>query len=275
MKKVWGVLTIAAIAGALLGTSERAIAQTGFNGTITFAMHSDKGKTSTMIQTTSGNKLRMEVFDSAKGPGQNSGVILDGDAHTMTVVMPEQQKYMTMTQDQMKQTSAAMSGMSGMNAGSQSSATGTPWTVTNTGRTETVAGVSCDVYHASGTTRAGKASEGDVCLAKGVGLSIMDPAYQGIMGMGRMNAAPEYAQVSDLLKGGKGILKVTEIKDGKSTVVLEAIKIDRSSPSSSAFAPPPSFTQQEMPQMPAGMKMPTGTQVPGGMLPRAGTKPPG
>lgn len=272
MTTIWRVVTIAASAGALLAASQPAHAQTGFNGTITFAMHTEGGKPSTLIQTTNGNKMRFEVYDSTKGPNQAGGMILDGDAHTMTVVMPEQQKYMTVTQDQMKAATAAMSGM--VNSGSQSS-TGTPWTVTNTGRTETVAGVTCNVYHASGTSKSGKPGEGEFCVAQGVGLSMGDPAYKDMMGLGHVNTPPELAQVGDLLKGGKGILKVTETKDGKSYTMLEAIKIDRSSPSSSAFAPPSSYTQQQMPQMPGGMKMPTGTQVPGGMLPSTGTKPPG
>jgi hypothetical protein len=266
MKKIWGVLTFAAGAGALLGVSERAVAQTGFNGTITFAMHTENGKNMTMIQTTSGNKVRMQMVDSAKGPNQAAGVILDGDAQTMTIMMPEQQKYMTVTQDQMKQSAAMMAGRTSANP---SSTTATPWTVTNTGRSETVAGVSCQVYHVSGISQAGKPGEGDVCVAQGVGFAMMDPSYRNMMTMGRVNTAPEFAQVSDLLKGGKGILKVTEIKDGKSTIMLVATNIDRSSPSSSAFAPPTGYTQFQMPQMPAGMKMPAGGMgVPG-------AKPPG
>ena len=255
-------LTIAMSAGLVVAIPHHATAQTGFNGVITFAIHSDNGKSSTLIQTTSGNKIMLQSGDS--GGTAQGGVILNGDAQTMTMMMPGQQKYMRFTEQEMQQRAAMMGGGMGMNK------TQTPtgsMSLTNTGRTEVVAGVTCEIYQGTVTDAHGKSGQGSVCVAQGVGLAINDFYNQMTrMGGGGTGAANStlVAQTRDLLKGGKGILKVTEIKNGQPSVLIVATKIDRTPPSSSVFEPPAGYTQMQMPAMPAG-GMPGG--MPGGMKP--------
>ena len=142
----------------------------------------------------------------------------------------------------------------------------------NTGRTETVAGVSCQVYHVTGGASAAS-QDSEVCIADGVGF------LSGVSGMlasmGSMSGganAQAMSELGDALKGGKGVLKVTQIKGGQSTVMLVATKIDRTPPPASAFEPPPGATQIQVPAMPGGA-MPGGA-MPGGAMP-AGAMPGG
>jgi len=263
------LITIAASAVFLSGISRPAAAQNGFTGVITFATHSENGRNGTLIETASGNKVRIESVDSARGPGARGAIIIDAGARTFTILM-NQQRYMVVTEDQMK---ARMAGASAMSQQmNQSQPTTGQISVVNTGRTETVAGVSCQVYHVTGGATS-ESHDSDVCVAQGVGFL---SGVSGMLGgMGSMSGganAQAMTELGDALKGGRGVFKVTEIKGGQPTVMLVATKIDRTPPPASAFVPPPGATQIQMPAMPAGMGgMPGGT--PSGMP--AGAKPPG
>ncbi len=250
-------ITIAASALLLSGVSLGAAAQNTFSGTITFALRSESGQDGTLIETVSGNKVRLETTDAAH-PTSRGAFIIDGGAKTFTVLMNAQQKYIVRTAAEVQAMAAGMGG-----AGQQANDAGGQVSVVNTGRTETVAGVSCQVYHVTGSNAQ---TSDDVCVAEGLGflsgLSDMAASMKGMNGMGSM---PALEHLGDLLKGGRGILKDTEIKNGQATVVLVATKIDRTPPPASAFVPPPGYTEL---QLPAGMGA-----MPGGMP--AGAKPPG
>ena len=89
-------ITIAASAVLLSGVSLRAAAQNGFTGVITFATHSENGRSGTLIETSSGNKVRIEAVDSAGKVGRGA-VIIDGGARTFTILMG-QQRYIVATE---------------------------------------------------------------------------------------------------------------------------------------------------------------------------------
>ena len=124
----------------------RAAAQTGFEGVITFAQHSKSDdKTTTMVQTTKGRKLRIEGMDGGKG----GAMILDGDAKTMIMVEPEKKQYMTITEADMQQAAAMMKPMAEKMKGMKHEDNGKNdfnIDVKNTGRTETVAGTRCEIW---------------------------------------------------------------------------------------------------------------------------------
>jgi Domain of unknown function (DUF4412) len=244
MCRSWkGALAASGIA-CLIGTARVASAQTGFEGVITFITRGDNGRADTAIQTTKGNKFRYEA-----GVGGKGAMIYNGDDHTRTILMAEQKKYMRMTPEDAK---AQMSRMSAR----LDTAPPVKMEITPTGKTETVAGVSCQDFHTSGNV-AGRPQEADVCVAKGVGFAMFSMmGEEGMMMAQHRSTADAYKAMRSLLSDNRGILKVTEIKDGKPVVSLEAIKIDQKPVSDAAFVAPPDYTAFQMPQMP-GAKSPT------------------
>ena len=141
----------------------------------------------------------MAVSDPAN-PTHAGEVVMDGDAHTEMMIMPQQKQYMLIPQSM-------------MDAMKDRADSGVKFTFSKTGRTETVAGVSCQVVHVSGT-KAGKPQEGDMCVAKGVGF---DPAAWSSMG-GRSGAGGEMAQVRAAVGPGNGIMKIVTTERGEAAV---------------------------------------------------------
>jgi hypothetical protein len=245
-------LALAAASCAVLAEPSPAAAQTGFEGTVTFAQHSTDGKQSTMIQTSKGRKLRIEGLGD-HGDGKGGAAILDGDAKSMTMIMPEEKKYMTITQEDAQRMAAMMKPMQDkmkqMHSQKAADAEEDKAKVdfAKTGRTETVAGVRCEVWHGT-TVRRGKTQEGDACLADGVGFSFFDMMAANPMMQGKAMGS-EFEQYRKAVGPGKGILKITTIKDGKPLVELEATKIDRRHVSDDEFKAPAGYTEVKMGQM--------------------------
>lgn len=234
-------LVTAGCAGA--GASSLA-AQTGFDGVITFRQDRD-GKLSTFVQTTKGRKVRLDGFGSDSG-----SVIVDGDAKVIMMVQPRQKKYLVMTEEDAKQMAAMMGPVAERMKAEHSETEPGSISFANTGRKETVAGVSCEVWHGtySGGQKAGK-QQGDACLAQGVGFALAEiidavPVMKrGQPGWGQME------QYRELTAGGKGILKASTTADGKATTELEATKIEPKVVSDDAFKPPAGFQEIRVGEM--------------------------
>ena len=222
-----------------------AAAQTGFEGVITFREYNKSdGTHSTMIQTTKGNKVRLDGMNGSKG-----SMILDGNTQTMIMVEPDEKKYMTVTKADMDQM-AAMMATRGKNPRDPKNREYTV-DLKNTGRTETVAGTKCEIWHGSSTDAEGQKHEGEACVAKGVGfeaynIALNNPMANRMRGASMQNAIEQYKKV---LSGGKGVLKMTDLDNGKSIVEMEAVKIEPKSVSDDAFKPPAEYTGQNMGQM--------------------------
>ena len=224
-------------------------AQTGFEGVITFRqLKRSDGTNTTMVQTTKGHKVRWEGMG-----GDSSVMIFDGDAHSMIIVQPEKKTYMTITEADMEQMAAMMKPMADRMKDAKKGASDQDKEfdvdVTKTGRTETVAGTRCEVWHGT-TTENGKKKEGEACVAPGVGLALYDIMVNNPMtkaSKGRFDTM--MAKYKQVLSGGKGLLKMTSIENGKTTVDMEATKIEKRSISDDAFNPPAGYTGQSMGQM--------------------------
>lgn len=222
-------------------------AQTGFEGVITYLDHSKTdGKTSTMIQTTKGHKAKFEGLG-----GQQGAVIFDGDNHSMIMVQPEKKQYMTVTQADMEQWAAMMKPMEArLKAAKQKGAEGRDdfkVDISKTGRTETVAGTRCEVWHGTTVDDDGTKKEGEVCVAQGVGFAFFDIMMNNPMAAqmrGSMQA--QMQKFKQLLSGGKGVLKFTSIEGGKPFVQMEATKIERRSVSDAELQPPAGYTGTSM-----------------------------
>jgi len=229
-------------------------AQTGFEGVITFRqLKKSDGTHTTMLQTTKGHKVRWEGMG-----GDSSVMIFDGDTHSMMIVQPGKKTYMTITQADMDQMAAMMKPMADRMKDAKKGASDEnkdkdfDIDITKTGRTETVAGTRCEVWHGT-TTENGKKKEGEACVAPGVGLALYDIMVNNPMTRGAKGRFDTMmAKYKQVLSGGKGLLKMTSIEDGKSTVDMEATKIERKSISDDAFKPPAGYTGQSMSQMMQG-----------------------
>ena len=222
-----------------------AVAQTGFNGVITFLNEGSSGKQDTFVQYTKGHKVRLDGFGSSRG-----SMIVDNDAKVMMMVEPEKKQYMTMTEDDAKQMQAMMAPMMDKMKQQQSTkADAGKFSFTKTGKTETVAGVPCEVYRGEYVDEDGEKSDGEACMATGVGfaldaLTFNNPMVQrGGVGYDRMQ------QFRELMAGNKGILKAKSSKDGKVKTDMEAVKIERKSLGDDVFAPPPGYKEIRMSDM--------------------------
>jgi Spy/CpxP family protein refolding chaperone len=226
------ILRQAAIAGTVL-LSALAVplrAQSNFEGVIQFkGMSGDSG---VMTQTTKGSMVRMDG-------GQNSAMqmtaILDTKTRTLTMMMVSMKRYSV---NQLPSPDSVLS-----SADRKAS-------VTKTGQTEVVAGVTCEIYKGSSTNSDGKVEEGQACLAKGVGLAMFQ-----LMAGRRHAAQGSLEQVfQDLAAQGLLPLKIWAMKNGQMVSEIEAISIEKKSIPNSMFEVPADFTKM---QMPAGMGMPT------------------
>jgi hypothetical protein len=235
MRNVWSTASIIVLGLSVAGVQRAAAQANGFEGVTTYQMHSENGKTMTMVATSKGNKLRLDVNNPAN-PAQGGSFVMDGDAHTRTLMMAQQKKYIVIPE--------SMAGaMGGMGKGADA-ADAKKLTFTKTGRTETVAGVTCQVIHGTGTDSNGKTEEGDMCVAKGVGFN--PTAWQSLAGQaGAGNSG--MAAVSDAVGPGNGILKMTTTKAGGSGFSMEVTNINKSSVPDDAFSPPAGYTQMQMP----------------------------
>ena len=132
---------------------------------ITFVRYDRSGTPDTVVQTSKGHKVRLDGFG-----GDSGSMIIDNDAkidHDRS--SREKKQYMTMTQDDMKQMQAMMGPMMERmkpeaESGGQVAAS---FKFAPTGRSETVAGVRCKVWHGEYVDKDGDKEEGEACVATG------------------------------------------------------------------------------------------------------------
>lgn len=222
----------AATGAALLLCSMPLAAQTNFEGTVTWQMGNKADKT--MTQSYKGGKVRSEV----NANGQPMIMLMDATMKEMTMLMTEQKMYMKMnlnhTMDEhMKE---------GMKEKQPK--------LTDTGKTETIAGKTCNVYRYA--EEAGKPETMEMCSAKGIGFFMMGSGG-GMMGKNPMSSAsaaatnPEYAK---LYKDGFFPLRITDISGSKPETVMLVTAINQKPVPDAAFEIPAGYTEMKMPGMP-------------------------
>jgi hypothetical protein len=236
----WATAAVLSAAASL--PVRTAAAQTGFNGVITFTDYARDGNPSTFVQTTKGRKVRLDGM-----AGQQGAMIVDGDTKVMTMIEPDKKQYITMTDQDMKQAQAMMGPMMGKAKGMNQHSDAGKYTFSNTGRTETVAGVPCQVWHGAYTDQ-GKKEEGEACVATGVGFALAELTFANPMAHGG-GAAEQFEQYRQLVGEDKGILKVTKIENGTPVPQMVATKIERKVVSDDAFKPPAGYTEVKMGDM--------------------------
>ncbi len=231
--------TLAAAALALAVAARPASAQSLFEGQITMTMKSQRGAVPTELYLKDGVS-RMDV----SGPGGNSMVMINDPAKKeMLMILPERQMYMRRSTD-----------MASMPANPNMPAPGPKPTITKTGKTETIAGIKCEVYTI--THEGGEGEE--ACLASGMGT--FAPAGGGGMmggrgmgGGGGQGSAPgagggrggpprqEMGWARDL---DKGMFPLRVTRNGEN--MLEVTKVEKKKLDPTLFQVPDGFQEMNM-----------------------------
>lgn len=201
-----------------------------FEGSVTWAV----GKKQTpMTQTYKGSMVRTDMTGQR---GRSGAMIIDGAAKTMTMMMPEQKMYMKWDLEQMR---------------NEHTTHKTP-KITDTGKSETIAGKSCQVYRYA--EDAGKPETMEMCVAKGMGNFMMGRSPMGRgRGEGEGDDVSEIAsnpEFQKLYKDGFFPLRISKVKGDSVTTQMIATKLEPGSVDASLFQVPSDY--QEM-KMPAGM----------------------
>jgi Domain of unknown function (DUF4412) len=242
-----------AVAGAAL-VSPSLHAQGGFEGVVSLALMGGKGGAPMdMVQMMKGTRTRSEM----KSGGKTMVMITDMAAGTMTTLMPEQKMYMTFNMKQMSEglagMAAAMPGGGGNRRPSAAGAPMTPPKITATGKTETIAGRTCEHYVM------GEKQEFDVCAAKGMGYfgmgggSPMGPAGMGASALASA-LPPGWSDATKAYADGFFPLKMERLQGTARQTVMEVKSVEAKTLDSSLFVPPPDYKEMKLPTLPFGPK---------------------
>ncbi len=248
--------------GMTLGAVRQASAQ-AFAGTAHYTIHDENGKTNNMTIATKPGHYAVQFTGENGKAGQ---LIVDSAAGTTTFVSSEDKSYFVITKEMMQGMAGMMSGMASMmkRHGADSSAgdANEPKPTITPAGSSVVAGISCQMFHYVGNDD--KHTSGDVCLAKGVGMGLlnMNP-FGGMMGgmrqqerRGIQDRLGRMGLVGQMLQQGYGILKATSFEDGKPKGSIEVTAVERGMPPAAAFAPPPGYTEKNMGDMMRGGRRP-------------------
>lgn len=206
-------------AACLLAMATSRLAAQGFDGVIQFVSYEGPGdRPDTMTQISKGNKLRFE------GMGRDGGaMIMNGSSRI--ILMTKEKKWMEMPLN--------FGGKEAAEEAGKHQGTATP-----TGRTETIAGITCEDWHFKGARENGTPEEGEACIAKHAGMQV-NRLSGGMAGRYFTAGGKAFA---DAMSGGAGVMKVTT--NGKVTFI--AVKVQATSVPDAMFLPPPDYTKMDM-----------------------------
>lgn len=203
-----------------------------FEGKVNFKMSTD-GKAQDMLYSIKGDKIRIDM------PGMQAmgGAILDMGKKEMTMIMPEQQMYMTTSMSEGKEAPTKQAD---------------DVKVEKTSETEKILGYLATKYLATS-----KDSTTEMWLAEGLGVFASMPNQGGGGGgglFGRKKAAPS-SQAWESALAGKELFPlrvVSKDKKGKESFRMEATAVDKTSLPDSSFAPPAGYQKFDMGAMMKG-----------------------
>jgi hypothetical protein len=226
------LLRLFALAGLLAAT--HAFAVETFEGKVSFAMTSDKGRTQNMSYAMKAQKLRMD-FTTEK---QQMSTIMDMAKLEMVMLMPERHMYMVHSIEKPVEQAVAKEGESTAD-------------IERTGKTETILGYKCDqilVKDKGTVTELWVASD----LGMFMGLSGGNPMGGGGMFGGRKGGGGAAgAKWEEVLKGKGGfpLRVVSHDAKGKETFKMEVTKIEPGAQPDSLFVPPEGYQKFDMPNL--------------------------
>ncbi|MGH7561908.1 MAG: DUF4412 domain-containing protein [Gemmatimonadales bacterium] len=211
---------------SLLALPSALAAQAAFEGAVTVRLTSGT-TTAEPVFHVKGSRTRME-FNMA---GAQAYQIIDLSKDQLITVVPSQRMYMTMD---IKEAAKAAPVPQTPTAG---------YKVEETGRKETIAGISCEHYR---MIDADGQREADVCLARGIGTFMgFGGGAPGRPG-GMPGLPPEMRELAAKFKDGAFILKA-EMKEGGRTIgSMEVTKVERKKVDDAMFVPPAGFQAMDM-----------------------------
>lgn len=174
----------------------------------------------TIAMKLKGDKMRMAYTIPGMPAAGGSATIIDGAAKKSYTLMPATKQYLETDLDPAKRTAAAPSVPSAP----------TP-VVSKTGRTDTVAGYSCEIVS---VVQPPSLARSELCLSRGL-------TFLG-MGVGPFSRLGGGAPWADALQGGFPLRMETFDASGTSIMKMEATRIDKTSEPDSLFEVPPGYT---------------------------------
>jgi hypothetical protein len=196
---------------SLIATTTSQVRAQSFEGVTQFVNYetANSERPDTITQIVKGVNTRME------GIGHGSAMIMT--ASKMIMIDTPNKQYVEAPLD--AKDFAASSGRKG--------------SATKTGKTESIAGVTCDDWHYKATNDDGEAEEGDACIAKGAGVMLGSLARGGMMKM----LTEGGTAFNDAIHNGSGIMKATT--NGKVTLLV--LRTKASPVPDAMFLPPAGF----------------------------------
>jgi hypothetical protein len=213
-----------------------------FEGTVTARM-SGGDQSAEIRYAIKGSRTRLEMMAS-KDSSKTAVMLMDMSSGTQTTLIPQSKMYMTINWGEVAEEITK-------NAGKDPS--GNFPKVTPTGKTETVAGLSCEHW------LLGDKQDTDMCLAKGMGyFGFGGQSDGGILGKlknlamrekfkAQLDANPEFAK---FVEGGAFPLKMDHVENGQTKTIMEVTSIERKSLDDSLFTVPADYKKMELPRIP-------------------------
>lgn len=223
MRNIWPVV----VGSLALSLAPLPVLAGDFEGVLHMnTTHAGTGTSSTMDWYLKGDKARVEM---SRTEGQANVMIFDGKTRTMHMAMPGQKSYMEIS----------MEGERGEHLREAFE----KQTVERTGKTDRIAGYSCEVWRI--TDKENKRLKNDICVAKGFGKAAafwVDPKEM------RRSSQPSW--VKQLVEeGGFGLRSIHYDEEGKEFSRMEVVSIDKKSLAASLFAFPADWAKQDMSAM--------------------------
>ncbi len=227
MKLLFRLLAVGSLLTASLG-----FAADAFEGKVSFALTSGKGKPQDMNYSIRQDAMRIDMT----ADGQAVATIMDMKKLEMLVLMSEQKMYMVMPMKQTIEKAAAKAEYKDPE-------------IEKTGRTETILGYKCDEYISKE-----KNSTTEIWIAEGLGAFMGLGENGGGGGMGAMFGGGKKKGAGgweEKFKGKPGFPLRVVSRDNKSkeTFRMEATKIEPGSLPASLFLPPSDYEKFQMPNM--------------------------
>ena len=174
----------------------------------------------------------------ASKPAENVSVILDIPAKKATTLMHATKTAMVLDLDQLKNMQGQFYGMAGGTPSAPAQPNAPPPTFTNTGKKDTVAGYTCDIW----TMTSSDGKKGDACLAEGITWVDLG-AVGGFTSLGVFASEANHFPLRFISYDAKGAEESR----------VEATKIEKKKLDDSAFVAPPDYKVMDMAAMMNGM----------------------
>jgi hypothetical protein len=206
-------------------------------------------------------RIRFDVPAGLEAAGRVGGqgyVVIDGPNKKMMTVLTEQKQVVEFDLARAAEQWKGMRPTPGAPPSPQQA--GTPPKITRTGRTETVAGKSCEDWDITGAN----GDRAQVCVAN-EGASWLE--------LPTLTLPPDQAWAKELLDGHHLPLRfIGYAKDGSEDTRVEVTRLEKKSIPDDTFAVPPGYRVMDLAAMFAGMGMPPGAMgqpgtTPSGMPP--------